>query len=221
MEMTIIGRIDAETGVPFPMQRYRDVFKNAVIMEDSKAAYLLILGVENQTDVHYAMPVKNMVYDALNYASQVSTISGNHRKNKDTATGAEYLSGMHKDDKLLPVITLVVYFGQNLWDGPMGIHDLLTANIANDVMDSDLHLTINKKGEIDICVAIAGIKEDVRIEGIAEGRAEGENLILTLIQKLFATGRGAEVQRVSEDAEYRMKIMKEFGLRQISHMHYM
>ena len=41
----------------------------------------------------------------------------------------------------------------------------------------------------------------------------GGNLILTLIQKLFAAGRGEEVKRVSEDAEYRMKIMREFGLK--------
>ena len=56
-------------------------------------------------------------------------------------------------------------------------------------------------------------KAEGRAEGKAEGKAEGENLILTLIQKLFAAGRGAEVQRVSEDTEYRMKIMKEFDLK--------
>ena len=42
---------------------------------------------------------------------------------------------------------------------------------------------------------------------------KGENLILTLIQKMFAEGRVAEIQRVSEDEEYRMKVMEEFGLK--------
>ena len=64
-----------------------------------------------------------------------------------------------------------------------------------------------------MCVAIAGIREDARMEGIAEGKAEGENLILTLIQKMFAEGRVAEIQRVSEDEEYRMKVMEEYGLK--------
>ena len=64
-----------------------------------------------------------------------------------------------------------------------------------------------------MCVAIAGIREDARMEGIAEGIAKGENLILTLIQKMLAEGRGAEIQRVSEDEEYRMKVMEEFGLK--------
>lgn len=47
-----------------PVQKYRDVLKSAVFMENGKAAYLL-LGIENQTSVHYADPVKNLLYDAL------------------------------------------------------------------------------------------------------------------------------------------------------------
>ena len=63
-----------------------------------------------------------------------------------------------------------------------------------------------------MCVAIAGIKEDAKAEGRVEGRAEGEDAIVTLMQKLFATGRGAELERASKDSEYRKKLMKEFGL---------
>ena len=36
------------------------------IMYHDKATYM-ILGVENQTDINYAMPVKNIVYDVLQY----------------------------------------------------------------------------------------------------------------------------------------------------------
>lgn len=52
------------------MQRYRDVLKSVSAMEDGRAAYLL-LGIENQSAVHYAAPVKNLLYDALQYAGQV------------------------------------------------------------------------------------------------------------------------------------------------------
>ena len=52
------------------VQKYRDVLKSAVIKEDGEAAYIL-LGIENQTDIHYAMPVRNAVYDALQYGRQV------------------------------------------------------------------------------------------------------------------------------------------------------
>lgn len=55
-------------GAEVPYQKYRDVFKILCAMEDENAVYLL-LGVENQSNVHYAMPVKNMVYDSLEYAA--------------------------------------------------------------------------------------------------------------------------------------------------------
>ena len=62
-----------------PYQKYRDVFKILCAMEDENAVYLL-LGVENQSNVHYAMPVKNMVYDSLEYAAQVQKTEASHKK---------------------------------------------------------------------------------------------------------------------------------------------
>ena len=56
------------------VQKYRDILKAAVIMEDENADYLL-LGIENQTEIHYAMPVRNMIYDALQYGNQVAAIA--------------------------------------------------------------------------------------------------------------------------------------------------
>ena len=113
------------------VQKYRDVFKQAVIKYDDEAAYVL-LGVENQTDIHYAMPVRNMIYDALSYAEQVSARGYYNKKNKTTKDGVEFLSGFLKTDKLIPVITLVVYFGVEKWDGPISLHEMLDTN--NDVV---------------------------------------------------------------------------------------
>ena len=91
------------------IQKYRDVLKAAVIMQDEKASYLL-LGIENQTDVHYAMPVRNMLYDVMQYQKQVSELAADHREHRAELKmmDAEYLSGFLKTDKLLPVITLVI-----------------------------------------------------------------------------------------------------------------
>ena len=113
------------------VQKYRDVFKQAVIKYDDEAAYVL-LGVENQTDIHYAMPVRNMIYDALSYAEQVSARGYYNKKNKTAKDGVEFLSGFLKTDKLIPVITLVVYFGVEKWDGPVSLHEMLDTN--NDVV---------------------------------------------------------------------------------------
>lgn len=37
----------------------------------------------------------------------------------------EFLSGIYRDDKLVPVKTLIVYFNTGHWDGPRTLHDML------------------------------------------------------------------------------------------------
>ena len=62
------------------VQKYRDILKMTTVMTDDKAAYVLF-GVEAQTDIHYAMLVRNVIYDALQYGRQVTEISKRNRKN--------------------------------------------------------------------------------------------------------------------------------------------
>ena len=92
---------------PESVQKYRDVLKSAVVMQDDQAAYLII-GIENQTDIHYAMPVRNMIYDALAYGKQVREVAKKHRREHDTETPDEFLSGFTANDRLIPVITITV-----------------------------------------------------------------------------------------------------------------
>ena len=73
------GSPEKEDGREDAVQKYRDILKSAVIKQEEDAAYLL-LGIENQTDIHYAMPVRNMVYDALQYGKQVADTAAKHRK---------------------------------------------------------------------------------------------------------------------------------------------
>ena len=125
------------------VQKYRDVLKTAVIMQDSQAAYIL-LGIENQTNIHYAMPVRNGIYDFLQYGKQVSDIATRHRKQKDKAgSNAEFLSGFYRTDKIVPVVTLVVYFGSDEWDGPIKLTDMmemLSPTLMEYVQDYKIHL---------------------------------------------------------------------------------
>ena len=72
--LTEIDTATSAVGKKDALQKYRDVLKAAVIKQDEKMSYVL-LGVENQTDVHYAMPVRNAIYDALQYGKQVSDIA--------------------------------------------------------------------------------------------------------------------------------------------------
>ncbi|MCR5111385.1 MAG: Rpn family recombination-promoting nuclease/putative transposase [Ruminococcus sp.] len=125
-----------------PIQRYRDVLKMVTAMEDDRAAYLL-LGIENQSDIHYAMPIRNMLYDAIQYVNQADAIAKEHRKSKKMPeTRAEYLSGFYKTDRILPIITLTLYFGADEWDAPRDLHSMLTADedILRFVDNYHIHL---------------------------------------------------------------------------------
>ena len=133
MDTTMIAVVNAKEGVPAWIQKNRDVYKKLNVMTDGKYAYL-ILGVENQSEISYIMPVRNMLYDAMEYTSQIAEIAKQHKANKDTyANDGEFLSGFRKDDKLIPVITLVIYFGSEPWDGPICLYDML-AGINEDVL---------------------------------------------------------------------------------------
>ena len=108
------------------VQKYRDVLKSTVIMQDTKASYIL-LGIEDQTEVHYAMPVRNIIYDALQYGKQVSEVAKKHKNQGDRKghNKGEYLSGFYKEDRIRPVVTLVVHFGADEWDGPLSLYEMM------------------------------------------------------------------------------------------------
>ena len=103
------------------VQRYRDI-----IMRWEQGAYLALLACENQENVHYAMPVRNMLYDSLSYVEQIRQ-SWKHLESseKQKVTGAEFLSQFRKEDKLVPVITLVFYYHPDAWDGSLDLHGIL------------------------------------------------------------------------------------------------
>ena len=85
---------------------------------------LAILGIENQDKVHYAMPLRKLLYDGLSYQKQCDRIAREHKEKKDL-NSKEFLSHMSKEDKLQPVITIVIYYGEEAWDGAKSLYDML------------------------------------------------------------------------------------------------
>lgn len=64
-------------------------------------------------------------------------------------TNEEFLSGFRKDDKLIPIITAVVYLGSDPWDGPRSLFEML--DVKDDRMYSflnDYKINIIALGEI-------------------------------------------------------------------------
>lgn len=82
-----------------------------------------VIGVENQEQVHYLMPLRVMTYDAGEYQRQAARIKRKVRK-QSGITDAEYLSGFKKDSKLYPCVTFVLFYGEE-WDGSRDLHGIL------------------------------------------------------------------------------------------------
>ena len=155
------------------VQQHRDLLKlwNAGETEDG---VFVLLGLEPQSAIHYGMTVRNMLYDALSYATQISNLSslreqeakkaGNNNgeagKNNNASltsgkriakirSSEEFLSGMTKDDKLKPVITLVLNLSGKPWKAPRNLYNIL--DIKNKRLlkyVNNYHLNIVSPAEI-------------------------------------------------------------------------
>ena len=124
------------------IQKIRDVLKLYTAMTDNKVCYL-VLGIEIQAAIHYAMPVRNMLYDAIGYVQQVSDLVAKNKADGIKLTGGEYLTGLRKEDRLMPIITLVISLNTDDWDGPLSIHEMLAVEnreILTYVQDYKLNL---------------------------------------------------------------------------------
>ena len=133
-------------GAAVPVQKFRDVQKLYAAMTDGKMEYVLY-GTENQAEIHYAMAVKNNLYDALEYAGQVEEAAKSHRKemkrkkeqaetsadeDRKAPNTGEFLSGFWAEDRLIPSITVTIFFSSEEWDGPLSLFDMM------DVSDPDV-----------------------------------------------------------------------------------
>ncbi len=118
-----------ETGLKKTIQRQRDV-----IMCVKNSMILAVIAAENQAGIHYAMTVRSMLYDALDYTMQVQKICDERRKSHGKMGSAEFLSGISKEDRLIPVITMVLYYGKDPWDGCQSLHELLDLEHGTEEM---------------------------------------------------------------------------------------
>lgn len=111
--LSILGKNSQSVHV----QKWRDLLKSAIVKINNNVCFVLI-GVEAQATVHYAMPVRHMIYDALDYGKQVKEVARKHKREKDTESADEFLSGFTARDKIIPIITITVYLGSKTWDAP-------------------------------------------------------------------------------------------------------
>lgn len=84
-----------------------------------------ILGIESQQEIHYAMPLRVFLYDGMGYLKEYQDIVRSRKDEKGNMTKDEFLSGMRREDRLHPIITIVVCYPEISWDGPVCLKDMI------------------------------------------------------------------------------------------------
>lgn len=102
------------------VQKVLDVVKKTAYGVD-----FVIWGLENQSKIHYAMPLRHMIGDSLSYLKEYNEIAARNKAEKGCESSDEFLSNLKRTDRLHPVISLCVYYGENEWDGPFCLTDML------------------------------------------------------------------------------------------------
>ncbi len=100
--------------------RIRDVVKKMAF-----GVEFVVFGIESQQNIHYAMPLRAMLYDGMGYLKEYQEITRSHKAEKAVMSKEEFLSGMKKGDRLHPIISIVIYYSEYPWDGPLCLEDMM------------------------------------------------------------------------------------------------
>ncbi|MCI8924492.1 MAG: hypothetical protein HFI45_10975 [Lachnospiraceae bacterium] len=214
--------------------KYRDLLRKTAF-----GMNFAMVGIENQEELDYALPLRVMCYDAGEYERQAQKIRKETWKNKKGLRGGEYLYGFRKESRLYPTVTFVLYYGEKEWDGAKDIHGLLDLTglpaglRENDQsyqeFDEDAYDMVavyvgagesmlkwkdkHKKGrKVDMCQGLREWLADERAEGIEEGIAKESGRMDRLIIILTKQNRQDDLVRAAGDAEYKERMYREFGI---------
>jgi hypothetical protein len=117
----------------------RDIVKDCVCATGDSTDYML-LAVENQSYVDGLMPARVMIYDAMTFHIQMEALKVQIQAQQSSD---EFLTGVPKNTKLKPVVTVVCYFGTQPWDGPRSLHEILEIHdpgLKSFIPDYPIHI---------------------------------------------------------------------------------
>lgn len=119
--------------------RFRDMIRKTAF-----GVNFSMIGIENQENIDYAYPLRNLEYDVGMYHRQYA---GNKRfvRQKRQLTKGEYLYGFTKDCRLHPVVTILIYYGKEAWDASKDLHGILD---FTDIPDSIKGMVSNYKTHV-------------------------------------------------------------------------
>lgn len=137
--------------------RVRDVVKALWI-----DGHFVILAVECQAELNYCMPLRCMEYDVEEFTRQVRHLRRRYEEKGGLKKGAEFLSGMKKTDKLVPVFTILLYHGRGKWEAAERLQDMVNLTGLDEEMrllHPDYQLRIVSLTELDESLFETGLRE--------------------------------------------------------------
>lgn len=118
-----------------------------------------ILVIESQPNIHHAMASRSYICNAYNYDEQLSALRKMHKIKKDLKN-AEFIAVFSKNDRIIPTVTISVYFGREhknkdeLADMDEDLYNAISA--ITDTKELDRLIEANK----NICNIAAGFAPD-------------------------------------------------------------
>ena len=101
--------------------KYRRLFRDTLKKVNNIGGCIAFLGCESQTEINNVMPVRHLGYNYTVYTKQIQDIVAENNRNKHSA----YAKVIHDDQKLIPVVTFVLYFGKGKWEKPLTLMEIL------------------------------------------------------------------------------------------------
>ena len=159
-----------------PVDRRYDHYTRDVIMKWTTDKQEMYLAIENQLVEDLTMPYRNAMYDMKSYESQIRRLKRNHRETRDLEDPLETISRIKKEDRLIPCITFVIYYGQKEWKHHKSLKDMFGYKQINDanMLESRMNLVQICKDDprryrnrdIQMCIDIAQLMFQKDLETI-------------------------------------------------------
>ena len=128
------------------VDRRYDHYTRDVIMKWTTDKQEMYLAIENQLVEDLTMPYRNAMYDMKSYESQIRRLKRNHRETRDLEDPLETISRIKKEDRLIPCITFVIYYGQEEWKHHKSLKDMFRYKQINDA-----NMLENRMNLVQIC----------------------------------------------------------------------
>lgn len=116
------------------INRYHDLF---MYSESNHCRFYL--GLEGQGQIDYSMPIRIMLYDALSYDEQRRHLE--LRKNK--TSGKLYRGKMSKTQKIIPIINIVLYYGESPWKVHNSLYEMMENPPQTDLSSKISNYSMN------------------------------------------------------------------------------